>query len=145
MMFVLLNEVSTGDIIEYYVPNSIAGSAGSLARATVLGVKPEDEHPLILNTPHLLELDHHIKLVAKDPSNTRCYFYNSMDAYHLVPGGHFRHGHAVMCAAGAFSRKYNKKKRKLQETARANGFAPMDVLVTLKGGTDGDVSDTSSK
>ena len=116
-------ELRLGDKIHYYIPNSIAGSDGSLATAVITGVRPTEEYPLSLTTSHLLPHHHN---VAKGTSR-----FNQMSTYTLIPGGDGRYSDAIIKAAGSFSRSMTKKKRKLKEDANSAGFgfAPMDLLL----------------
>ena len=68
-----------------------------------------------------------------------------MSTYTLIPGGDGRYSDAIMKAAGSFSRSMTKKKRKLKEDVNSAGFgfAPMDLLLQTKGGTNGNVPQES--
>ena len=125
-------ELREGNTISYYIPNSIVGTKGLLATAIITGVRPGEEYPLSLSTPHILSHDHNI---AKGPSR-----FNSMTIYKLIPGCHGLHSDAILEAAGSLSRSMNRTKRMLANCATLDGFAPMDVLMRTKWGTNGNLS-----
>ena len=109
---------------------SVAGTPGSLVFGTVTAVHPERKYPLVLSTGDLLEHDHHI---TKDKGK-----FNSMTTYKLIPGGEGRQSDAVMGQAGAFSRSFNQRCLELKKRATVDGFAPMDVMLSTKGGINGE-------
>jgi len=136
--------IRPGDVVEYYTPIFVAGDPRGLRQATVLAVDPKEEMPLTLSNaegiPNSTKVKR-IKVMLEGDLVDHPGIYRSIYRFKLVKKGSATAADAIAMEASRFGRIMHKNMSKLKEKAQADGFAPMDLLVNIKGAK----TDTSAK
>jgi hypothetical protein len=128
--------IRPGDVIEYYCPIFVTGDKRGLRQATVLAVDPKDTMPLVLSNgeglPNTTKVKR-IKVMSGDELVDHPGIFREMNRFHLIKRGNATAADAIAMEAARFGAIMTKNINKLQEQASAEGFAPMDLLVNIKG------------
>jgi hypothetical protein len=128
--------IRPGDVIEYYCPIFVTGDKRGLRQATVLAVDPKDTMPLVLSNgeglPNTTKVKR-IKVMSGDELVDHPGIFREMNRFHLIKRGNATAADAIAMEAARFGAIMTKNINKLQEKAGAEGFAPMDLLVNIKG------------
>ncbi|KAL7543744.1 hypothetical protein ACHAXR_013056 [Thalassiosira sp. AJA248-18] len=140
--------IRPGDVIEYYSPIYVAGDARGLRQASVLSVRPNDETPLVLSNGEVLPNDikvKRIKVMMGGEVLDHPGIYRPIYRFLLVRRGSATAADAITMEASRFGRIMQKNISKLKEKAEADGFAPMDLLVNIKGAKTDTLAKSSSR
>mmetsp|Transcript_24935 Transcript_24935/g.60029 ORF Transcript_24935/g.60029 Transcript_24935/m.60029 type:complete len:991 (-) Transcript_24935:48-3020(-) len=135
--------IRPGDVIEYYSPIFVAGDARGLRQATVLSVDPNQEMPLVLNNGEVLPNTttvKRIKVMSEGELVDHPGIFRSMHMFRLVKRGTATAADGIAMETARFGKIMQKNIAKMKEKAEADGFAPMDLLVNIKGAND-DISE----
>ena len=137
--------IRAGDIIEYWDPSTFTvGDPRGRGTATVIRVDTvEEEYPLILDNSTLLPNYSKIRRLKRpgkdglvDVVRPEGRIY-PISSYKLEEGGSGTAADGIMKQAGRISDMHNRNVELVAAAARADGsgFAPMDVMVAMNGGT----------
>ena len=128
--------IRPGDVIEYYCPIFVSGDARGLRQATVLAVDPNDVMPLVLSNgeglPNGTKVKR-IKVMSGDELVDHPGIFRSMHRFKLTKRGSATAADAISMEAARFGAIMKKNISRLKEKAEVDGFAPMDLLVNIKG------------
>lgn len=128
--------IRPGDVIEYYCPIYVTGDKRGLRQATVLAVDPSDTMPLVLSNgeglPNTTKVKR-IKVMSGDELVDHPGIFREMNRFKLIKMGNATVADAIAMEAARFGAIMTKNINKLKEKAGAEGFAPMDLLVNIKG------------
>ena len=128
--------IRPGDVIEYYCPIYVTGDKRGLRQATVLAVDPSDTMPLVLSNgeglPNTTKVKR-IKVMSGDELVDHPGIFREMNRFKLIKMGNATAADAIAMEAARFGAVMTKNINKLKEKAIAEGFAPMDLLVNIKG------------
>jgi hypothetical protein len=130
--------IRPGDVIEYYCPIFVSGDARGLRHATVLSVDPNDSMPLVLSNGEGLPRSTKVKRIKVMSGNELVDhpgIFRAMDRFKLTKRGSATAADAITMEASRFGAIMKKKINRLREKAEADGFAPMDMLVNIRGVT----------
>ena len=128
--------LKAGDVIEYYHPMGTGGDPRWRRNTTVTAVT-KDDYPLTLSTGDVLPSDWHVKkIITKETmiSSSDIAVYRPIEGHFLVVGGSGRYWDFNLESAGKISFAIQEKIKHIKATAEAEGFAPMDMLVSANGG-----------
>ena len=128
--------IRPGDVIEYYCPIFVSGDARGLRQATVLAVDPNDAMPLVLSNGEGLPNGTKVKRIKVMSDNELVDhpgIFRSMHRFKLTKRGSATAADAISMEAARFGAIMKKNISRLKEKAEADGFAPMDLLVNIKG------------
>ena len=129
-----------GDMISYYHPLFVAGDRRGYRKTRVTKIEPENEFPLTLlnseciprgTTVTRVEIMVDGNLVEHDGVP------RSIERFKMERGGHGTACEGVVEDSVQFGKMMGRRFAKLQKKASADGFAPMDVMVNLKGAEAG--------
>ena len=137
--------IRAGDIIEYWDPSTFTvGDPRGRGTATVIRVDTvEEEYPLILDNSTLLPNYSKIRRLKRpgkdglvDVVRPEGRIY-PISSFKLEEGGLGTAADGIMKQAGRISDMHNRNVELVAAAARADGsgFAPMDVMVAMNGGT----------
>jgi len=137
--------IRAGDIIEYWDPSTFTvGDPRGRGTATVIRVDTvEEEYPLILDNSTLLPNYSKIRRLKRpgkdglvDVVRPEGRIY-PISSFKLEEGGSGTAADGIMKQAGRISDMHNRNVELVAAAARADGsgFAPMDVMVAMNGGT----------
>ncbi len=128
--------IRPGDVIEYYCPIFVSGDARGLRLATVLAVDPNNIMPLVLSNGEGLHSStkvKRIKVMSGDELVDHPGIFRSMHRFKLTKRGTATAADANSMEAARFGAIMKKNISRLKEKAEADGFAPIDLLVNIKG------------
>ncbi|KAL7551083.1 hypothetical protein ACHAWF_014281 [Thalassiosira exigua] len=128
--------IRPGDVIEYYSPIFVAGDPRGQRHATVLTVKADEDSSLVLSNGEVIPDDtkvKRIKVKSGDELLDHPGIYRPISRFKLIYGGSATAADAIAMEASRFGAIMNKNISKAREKAEADGFAPMDLLVKVKG------------
>ena len=129
--------IRPGDVIEYYSPIYVAGDPRGLRQSTVLAVDPKDDSsPLVLDNGEGLPTNtkvKRIKVKSGDDLLEHPGIFRPIYKFRLVKGGTATAADAIAHETARFGKIMKKNISKLKEKAEADGFAPMDMIVNIKG------------
>lgn len=128
--------IRPGDVIEYYSPIFVAGDARGLRQATVLAVDPNDDSPLALSNGDVLPNNtkaKRIKAMCDGELLDHPGIYRPIYKFKLTKRGKASAATGIAMEAARFGRIMQKNISKMKKKAEADGFAPMDMLVNIKG------------
>ena len=124
-----------GEVIEYWSPIFHAGDRRGYRQATVTAIRPGEEFPLTLDNGEQLPKRTNVRRV-KTIENGELLdhkgIFRPINYFKMIAGGKRTASAGVVKEAERFSRVAQKNVDKVQEKANAEGFAPMDMLVTCK-------------
>lgn len=130
--------IRPGDVIEYYCPIYVSGDARGLRHATVLSVDPNDVMPLVLSNGEGLPSSTKVKRIKVRSGNELVDhpgIFRSMDQFKLTKRGSATAADAIAMEASRFRGIMKKNINRLRNKAEADGFAPMDMLINIRGVT----------
>mmetsp|Transcript_23234 Transcript_23234/g.54792 ORF Transcript_23234/g.54792 Transcript_23234/m.54792 type:complete len:926 (+) Transcript_23234:203-2980(+) len=126
-----------GDVIEYYSGIYVAGDPRGLRRATVMAVKnPKEEFPLVLDNGECIPNTTRVKRIKEMVDGELIEhpgIYRSIMKFRMKKSGTATAADGVAKEAERFGRIMDRNMAKLKKKAEADGFAPMDMLVGVKG------------
>lgn len=128
--------IRPGDVIEYYCPIFVTGDPRGLRQATVLAVDPNHVMPLVLSNGEGLLSSTSVKRIKVMSGNELVDhpgIFRAMDRFKLTKRGNATAADAISMEAARFGAIMKKNISRLKEKAEADGFAPMDLLVNIKG------------
>ncbi|KAL3803579.1 hypothetical protein ACHAW5_003360 [Stephanodiscus triporus] len=128
--------IRPGDVIECYCPIFVTGDPRGLRQATVLAVDPNDAMPLVLSNGEGLFSSTSVKRIKVMSGNELVDhpgIFRAMDRFKLTKSGNATAADAISMEAARFGAIMKKNISRLKEKAEADGFAPMDLLVNIKG------------
>lgn len=142
--------IRPGDVIEYYSPVFVVGDKRGLRQATVLSVAPEAEVILTLSNGECLPEDTRVKRIKVMDGNELVDhpgIYRAINNFKLVAakikGANNPSG--MMNEAARFGDIFRNNVNKMQASAEAEGFAPMDMIMCMNGGRKADKRNVSVK
>ena len=128
--------IRPGDVIEYYCPIFVSGDARGLRQATVLAVDPNDVMPLVLSNgeglPNGTKVKR-IKVMSGDELVDHPGIFRCIARFKLTKRGSATAADGISMEAARFGAIMTKNISRLKEKAEADGFAPMDLLMNIKG------------
>ena len=131
--------IRVGDVIEYYSPIMVAGDPRGLRQATVLAIDPKNEIPLVLDNVECIPDDTNVKRI-KIKSDGELVdhpgIFRPISRFKLVKAGRATMADAMKKQSSRFGDIMRNNMKKLKSKAQADGFAPMDLLVNIKGVND---------
>ena len=139
--------IRPGDVIEYYSPIHVAGDPRGLRQATVLSVDPNDETPLVLSNGEGLPNNTKVKRIKVKSGNDvfdHSGIFRPIFRFRLKKGGNATAADGIASETARFGKIMQKNMGKAMEKASKDGFAPMDMVVNIKGATN-KADDTFSK
>ena len=126
-----------GDVIEYYSGIYVAGDPRGHREATVMAVKnPKEEFPLVLDNGECIPNTTRVKRIKEMVDGELIDhpgIYREIMKFRLKKSGTATAADGVAKEAERFGRIMDRNMAKLKKKAEADGFAPMDMLVGLKG------------
>lgn len=128
-----------GDEVEYYCPMFVAGDKRGLRQASVISVDPKDEIPLVLSNGECLPSDIKVKrvrVISHGELIDHPGVFRPIKKFKLIKTNRNAKVNAaagVMKEAARFGDIMNRNVAKMRTLAQAEGFAPMDLLVKVKG------------
>lgn len=128
-----------GDVIEYYSPIYVAGDPRGLREATVLAIDPKKENPLVLDNAEYIPNDTNVKRVKVMSGGELVDhpgIFRPISRFKLVKAGKATMADAVRLQSSRFGGIMRNNMKKMQSKAEADGFAPMDLIVNMKGVND---------
>jgi hypothetical protein len=140
--------IRPGDVIEYYCPIYVSGDARGLRHATVLSVDPNNVMPLVLSNGEGLPSSTKVKRIKVMSGNELVDhpgIFRSMDQFKLTTRGSATAADAIAMEASRFRGIMKKNIDRLRDKAEADGFAPMDMLVNIRGVTTQSKGPTQTK
>ena len=130
-----------GDVIQYYSGIYVAGDPRGLRQATVMAVKnPKEEFPLVLDNGECIPNTTRVKRIKEMVDGELIEhpdIYRSIMKFRMKKSGTATAADGVAKEAERFGRIMDKNMAKLKKKAEADGFAPMDMLVGVKGKKNG--------
>ena len=136
-----------GDVIQYYSPIFVAGDPRGLREATVLAIDPKKENPLVLDNAEYIPNDinvKRIKVISGGELVDHPGIFRPIFRFKLVKAGKATMADAVKMQSSRFGGIMRNNMKKLKSKAEAEGFAPMDLMVNIKGVNDSSQSSSSS-
>ncbi len=131
--------IRVGDVIEYYSPIHVAGDPRGLRQATVLAIDPKNEIPLVLDNAECIPNDTNVKRIkVKSGGELLDHpgIFRPIFRFKLVKAGRATAADALKMQSSRFGDIMRNNMKKLKSKAEAEGFAPMDMLVSIKGAND---------
>lgn len=128
-----------GDVIEYYSPIFVAGDPRGLREATVLAIDPKKEYPLVLDNAEYIPNDtsvKRVKVMSGGELVDHPGIFRPISRFKLVKAGRATIADAVKMQSSRFGGIMRNNMKKLKSKAEADGFAPMDLIVNMKGVND---------
>ena len=128
--------IRVGDVIEYYSPIHVAGDPRGLRQATVLSIDPKNEFPLVLDNAECIPNDTNVKRIKVKMDGELVDhpgIFRPIIRFKLSKAGKATIADAVAKQSSRFGNIMKKNIKKLKSKAEADGFAPMDLLVNVKG------------
>ena len=138
--------IRVGDVIEYYSPIHVAGDPRGLRQATVLSIDPKNEFPLVLDNAECIPNDTNVKRIKVKMDGELVNhpgIFRPIIRFKLSKAGKATIADAVAKQSSRFGNIVKKNIKKLKSKAEANGFAPMDLLVNVKGANTSSQSSSS--
>lgn len=138
--------IRVGDVIEYYSPIHVAGDPRGLRQATVLSIDPKNEFPLVLDNAECIPNDTNVKRIKVKMDGELVDhpgIFRPIIRFKLSKAGKATIADAVAKQSSRFGNIVKKNIKKLKSKAEANGFAPMDLLVNVKGANPSSQSSSS--
>ena len=138
--------IRPGDVIEYYSPIYVAGDPRGLRRATVLSIDPKDSMPLVLSNgeglPSTVKVKR-VKVMSGDDLLDHPGIFRLICMFKLRKLGSATAADGIAMETARFGSIMKKNVSKMRQKAEGDGFAPMDMLVNIKGVND-DVHDRNT-
>lgn len=138
--------IRPGDVIEYYSPIYVAGDPRGLRRATVLSIDPKDSMPLVLSNgeglPSTVKVKR-VKVISGDDLLDHPGIFRLICMFKLRKLGSATAADGIAMETARFGSIMKKNVSKMRQKAEGDGFAPMDMLVNIKGVND-DVHDRNT-
>jgi hypothetical protein len=131
--------ICPGDVIQYYSPMFVTGDLRGLRETSVLSVDPNNNFPLVLsNGEGLLSttLIKRIKVVRQNRLVDHRGIFREIIWFQLKKRGSATAADGVNMQAGCFEGITKKHIIKGMEKAKADGFAPADMLINKFSGGD---------
>jgi hypothetical protein len=131
--------IRPGDVIEYYSPIYVAGDPRGLRRATVLSIDPKDSMPLVLSNGEGLPKNikvKRVKVVSGDDLLDHPGIFRLICMFKLRKLGSATAADGIAMETARFGCIMKKNISKMKMNAEGDRFAPMDLLVTIKGVND---------
>ena len=132
--------IRPGDEIEYYSPIFVSGDRRGLRQATVLSIDPKDEEaPLVLSNGECIPNDtkvKRIKVMTGGELLDHPGIFRPIYRFKLVKAsgkGFVSAADGIMKEAAHFGDILQRNIANMKSKAQAEGFAPMDLLVNVKG------------
>lgn len=128
--------IRVGDVVEYYSPIHVAGDPRGLRQATVLSIDPKNEFPLVLDNAECIPNDTNVKRIKVKMDGELVDhpgIFRPIIRFKLSKAGKATIADAVAKQSSRFGNIMKKNIKKLKSKAEADGFAPMDLLVNVKG------------
>ncbi|KAL7472547.1 hypothetical protein ACHAXS_012922 [Conticribra weissflogii] len=128
-----------GDEVEYYCPMFVAGDKRGLRQAFVLSIDPKDDIPLVLSNGECLPTDikvKRVKVMSDGQLIEHPGVFRPIRKFRLIKSNGKTNSNAaagVMKEAARFGDIMHRNVTKMRTVAEAEGFAPMDLLVNIKG------------
>ena len=131
--------IRPGDVIEYYSPIYVAGDPRGLRRATVLSIDPKDSMPLVLSNGEGLPKNikvKRVKVISGDDLLDHPGIFRLICMFKLRKLGSATAADGIAMETTRFGCIMKENISKMKKKAEGDGFAPMDLLVTIKGVND---------
>jgi len=135
--------IRVGDVIEYYSPIYVAGDPRGLRQATVLAIDPMADIPLVLDNAECIPNDTNVKRIKVKSGGELLHhpgIFRPIFRFKLVKSGRATFADALTKQSLKFGGIMRNNMKKLKSKAEADGFAPMDLLVKIKGVNDSNQS-----
>jgi len=135
-----------GDVIQYYSPIFVAGDPRGLRETTVLAIDPKKDNPLVLDNAEYVPNDTNvkrIKVISGGELVDHPGIFRPIFRFKLVRAGRATMADAVRMQSSRFGGIMRNNMKKLKSKAEAEGFAPMDLMVSMKGVNDSSQSSSS--
>ena len=128
--------IRVGDVIEYYSPIHVAGDPRGLRQATVLAIDPKNEIPLVLDNAECIPNDTNVKRIKVELGGELVGhpgIFRPISRFKLSRTGRATIVDALAKQTTRIGGIMRKNMKRLKAKAEADGFAPMDLFVNIKG------------